>query len=110
SLFQLNRLIDNALSDDGLGDTRDRYSTLLRRDLDLHLQADLIVIVNRRRHIDVHADIDVGELRLHADAGNAGRDSGVVRTRGDRNSLPHLELSPLTIGSPNAWVLQDVRV
>ena len=55
-------------------------------DLDLHLEGDLAVVVDGGRDVDVDADVEVGELGLHADAGDAGGDAGVVGAGGDRES------------------------
>ena len=59
----------------------------LRGDLDLHLEGDLVVVVDGRGHVDVDADVDVGELGLNADAGDAGGDAGVVGAGGDGDLL-----------------------
>ena len=57
------------LSDDRFRHTADGDLASLRQNLNLQLQRNLAVIVHRRRHIDIHAHIEILELRLHADAG-----------------------------------------
>ncbi len=61
-------------------------------------------------HLDVDADVEVGELSLHADAGDAGGDSGVVGAGGDGNPLADLHGRALAIGGTDTGVLQDAGV
>ncbi len=83
AFLELNDLLDDVLADDGLGDAGDGDGALLRGDLHLHLEGDLAVVVDGGGDVDVDADVEVGELGLHADAGDAGGDAGVVGAGGD---------------------------
>src|SRR5258708_30714130 len=53
------------LADDGLLNTADWLEIRDRRHFDLHLQTNVAVWVNARGNLDVDADIDVLELRVH---------------------------------------------
>ena len=99
-----------ALADDGLGDAGDGDRCRSARDLDLHLEGDLVVVVDGGGHVDVDADVEVGELGLHADAGDAGGDAGVVGAGGDGDLLADLERGALAVGGADAGVLQDAGV
>jgi hypothetical protein len=66
--------------------------------------------VNGRSHVDIDTDIEIGELGLDADAGDACGYSGVVGAGGNRNLLANLELGALAVGSADAWVLEDACV
>ena len=80
-------LLGGALTDDGLVNAADGDGADLGEHLNLHLEGDLAVVVDRGCHVDVDADVDVGELGLHADAGDTGGDAGVIGAGGDGDLL-----------------------
>ena len=62
---QANLMIDLALADDRLIDSSDGDGVRLRGDVHRHLQRDIAVQVHSRLNINVHANIEVLELRVH---------------------------------------------
>ena len=64
AFFQTNRLVDGALGNDRLVDAAQVRHAVLRRNLDIELQRHVAVVVNRRLHRDVHADVEILELRI----------------------------------------------
>ncbi len=110
AVLELDGLLGGALSDDGLGDAGDGDVAGVREHFDLQLEGDFAVVVDGGGHVDVDADVEVGELGLNADAGDAGGDAGVVGAGGDGNLLTDLELGALAVGGADAGVLQDAGV
>ncbi len=66
--------------------------------------------MDRGGHVDVNADVDVGELGLHADAGDTGGDAGVIGAGGYGDLLSDLHDRVLAVGGADAGVLKDAGV
>ena len=58
----------------------------------------------------IDADVEISELGLHADAGDAGGDAGVVGSGRDWDSLTDLQIRVLAVGGANTGILQDAGV
>ena len=65
AIFQPDIVLDFALADDRLLDSADVASSGDLRNVDGQLHADFAVRMHARRHVDIHADVDVLELRVH---------------------------------------------
>src|SRR5215471_17255481 len=109
SLLETNRFFNALLTDDRLGDTADCRRAVLRRNFYFHFETDVAVIVDRRLHLYVHANIDVLELRVHKRTGRRSSCGG-KRSGRNRDSLADLQRSLLSIGRAQARILQYLRV
>ena len=108
-------MFDGALADDRLRNAADGHITCMRRDFHLQFQADIAIRMHMRSHIDIHADIQVGELRIHqwADARRGSScqpKAGRKTARGDRYAVPNLQFGGLAVNRANFRVLDNLRV
>ncbi len=83
----------------------------LRTHFDLHLQRDVVVVVHGRRHLDVHADVDVLELRFSQRRDGRGHAHARLERAGrDRNARADLHRCLLPVGGADARILQNLGI
>ena len=84
-------MLDLALPDHWLLNAANVLVGIHGRDVHRQLQRDLVGAVHVRRHIDVHADINVIELRVDQRIDSDAADARLKRSRRYRNALSNLE-------------------
>ena len=107
---EANDLIDDALAEDGLGDSADGDGAALRGDFDLDFQRDIVVEVDGRRHLDIHADVLVLELGVDERTDDGCGCAGLIRAGGDGNPRTDLHGRLLVVGGADARALQHLGV
>ncbi len=116
AIFQADVVLNFALADNRLLDPSDRRSASDRGNLHLHFQAHFMVGVHARRHVQVHADIDVRELRVYKrihESRSACRthpDTRLEATCSNRDTITDIQLGRLPLDRANLGVLNDLRV
>ena len=113
AVLQANVMLDAALADDRLVDSADVRGTGLRRNHDVHLHADFVVRVNARRHVHVHADVEILKLRVHQGIDGAGRrahaDPGLKASGRHGNAVADAQLGGLPVDDANFRIVEDLR-
>ncbi len=111
-LFHADVLLQVLVGDNGLIDAAQIAVAGNVRDDDVELHRNVAVVVDRRLHFDVHADIDVGELRADQRADTGGCDACAWREGAcrDGNLGPDLEHCLFTVDGANLRVLEHAGV
>src|SRR5271166_810196 len=103
-------MVNLSLTDDRLLNATDVHVGVDGGNVHRDFQRDLIGSMTVRRHINVHANVDVVELcinqRIDADAA----DAGLERSGSYRHALPDLERGLLAVQSTNLRLLQDLCI
>ena len=109
-LAQANHLVDNTLRENRLGDAADGDRTGVGGDFDLDLQSNVVVIVDGRRHLDIHTDVLILELRIDQRADHRGGSAGLIGTGGNGDLFTDLHGCLLAIGGADAGILQQLGI
>ena len=105
-----NFVLDLALPDDWLLNAADILVRIHGRDVHRQLQRHFVSSVNMRRDIDIHADVNVIELRVDQRIDADATDSGLKRAGRHRNTLADLQRSLLSVKGTYLWLLQDLGI
>src|SRR5258705_3822976 len=104
AFFQANVVLNFALADDGLLDAADGSGSGDRRDFYGDLETDLVVGMDARGYVCVHADVDVLELRVHEGIDTGGA-SCLEDAGGHRNTVADAKLCGLSIDGAQIRIL-----
>src|SRR5215467_2601155 len=107
---QANVVLDLVLTDDRLLDAADGLEAGDLRDFQRDLEADFVVGVDARRDVDVHADVDVGELCVHERIDRRGphADASLEAAGSDGHAAADIEFGWLAVDGANFGVLDDL--
>src|SRR5262249_8021399 len=106
---QADFLLDLALANHRLLNAADVLVRIDSRNIHRDLKCDLVQTVNARCYVDVHADVDVVELRVHQWVDTYAANAGLERSRRDRHTLAELERRLLSIERAYLRLLQNLR-
>src|SRR5208337_303286 len=101
-------MVNLSLTDDRLLNATDVHVGVDGGNVHRNFQRDLIGSMNVRRHINVHANVDVVELCIDQRIDSDAADARLERSGGYRHPLPDLERGLLAVQSANLRLLQDL--
>src|ERR1700676_5376118 len=108
AFLQSDFVLDLSLPDHGLADAADVGCAGDGRNVHHNLQRHLAVGVDLGRDIDVYADVEILELRVHQRVDADAADAGLEGARRDRYAVADLERSFLAIHGANLRFLNEL--
>src|SRR6266478_4625171 len=102
AFLQPDVMLDDALADHRLRNPADAHVIRMRRHFHFQFQADVAIWMYTRRKVNIHADIQVGELciyqRAYSARGSGGEPEAGRKTAGrDRYAIANLQFCSLTV-------------
>ncbi len=104
-----------SLADDWLSDPTNGSAAGLRRNFHRYLHADVAIGVYVRRNVQVHADVNVLELRVNQwihearAAGGTNTNASLEAAGGNRDAITNFKFCRLTVDSAKFGVLHNFR-
>ena len=108
ALAHADLVLDFALSDHRLLNAADVLVGVDRRDVHGELQRDFVESMHTGRDVDVHADVNVVELRIDQRIDADAADARLERTGGHRNAFTDFQRSLLTVRCANLRLLDKL--
>ena len=110
AVFEADFVFDLALPDDGLADAANVLLACDRGNIHQNLESDFAIGMNVRSDVDVHADVEILELRVDQRVDADAADARLERSSGDGNPVTNFQRSFLSIESANLRILNQLGV